>query len=76
MQSAWVNLRFGLTPDQDRLPCLLLKPLPDGHTEGRVPDISMMFGEYYKFREWDIISGAVSMQKLTDLGLDDIALKI
>jgi len=36
----------------------------------------MMFGEYYKFREWDIISGAVSMQKLTDLGLDDIALKI
>jgi aldehyde:ferredoxin oxidoreductase len=70
------NLRFGLTPEQYRLPGLLLKRLPNGGTEGRVPDIRKMLGEYYRFREWDVKSGAISESKLSELGLDVRSLKI
>jgi aldehyde:ferredoxin oxidoreductase len=70
------NLRFGLKPEHDTLPRLLLKPLSEGGAEGRVPDIDGMLEEYYRFREWDTASGAVSGNKLAELGLDDPFLQL
>jgi aldehyde:ferredoxin oxidoreductase len=35
-----------------------------------VPDIDRMLKDYYRIREWDSSSGAVSVEKLTELGLD------
>lgn len=64
-----INLGFGLTPADDRLPSLLLKPLPDGGTEGNVPDIKMMLKEYYRFRSWDRKTGQPAKHKLKELGL-------
>jgi aldehyde:ferredoxin oxidoreductase len=64
-----INLGFGLTPTDDRLPSLLLKPLLDGGSEGKVPDIKMMLEEYYRFREWDKKTGWPQKRKLKELGL-------
>lgn len=64
-----INLGFGLTPTDDRLPSLLLKPLPDGGSEGKVPDIKMMLEEYYRFRGWDKKTGWPIKHKLKELGL-------
>ena len=68
-----INLRFGLTPKDDELPDLLLKPLPSGGTEGNVPDIKMMLEEYYRFRGWDKVNGKPAKPKLKELGLDGLA---
>ena len=65
-----VNLKFGLTPEDDRLPKLLLEPLPNGGAAGKVPDIKLMLDEYYRFREWDKSNGKPAKRKLEELGLD------
>ncbi len=65
-----LNLKLGLTPEDDRLPGLLLKPLPDGGAAGNVPDIDLMLDEYYRFRAWDKITGKPARWKLKELSLD------
>jgi aldehyde:ferredoxin oxidoreductase len=64
-----LNLRFGLTPKDDQLPKLILTSLPDGGTEGNVPNIKKMLGYYYDFRQWNNSSGKISVEKLDKLGL-------
>lgn len=68
-----VNLRFGLTPEDDRLPNLLLQPLPDGGTKGNVPNINLMLEEYYRFRGWDKTNGKPVKRKFRELGLDRLS---
>jgi len=65
-----LNLKFGLTPEDDRLPRLLLEPLPNGGAAGNVPDIKLMLEEYYRFRAWDKATGKPVRRKLKELGLD------
>jgi aldehyde:ferredoxin oxidoreductase len=65
-----LNLKFGLTPEDDRLPSLLLEPLPDGGAAGNVPDIKLLLDEYYRFRSWDKTTGKPANQKLMELGLN------
>jgi aldehyde:ferredoxin oxidoreductase len=65
-----LNLQFGLTPADDRLPSLLLEPLPDGGAAGNVPDIDLMLDEYYRVRAWDKATGEPARWKLEELGLD------
>jgi aldehyde:ferredoxin oxidoreductase len=60
-----INLRFGLTPEDDRLPNLLLKPLPEGGTEGNVPDMNIMLEEYYRFRGFYLILGCSNLFHFT-----------
>ncbi len=64
-----INLGFGLTPKGDKLPNLLLEPLPDGGAKGNVPDIEMMLDEYYQLRRWDKETGWPASYKLKELGL-------
>jgi len=64
------NIRLGLTRATEKLPKLLLEPLPDGGQAGHVPDMDLMLKEYYVARGWDEATGAPTRSKLKELGLD------
>jgi aldehyde:ferredoxin oxidoreductase len=66
------NLRLGLTPESEKLPKLLLQPLPDGGQEGHVPDMELLLDEYYVASGWDRTTGWPTRQKLEELGLKDL----
>jgi aldehyde:ferredoxin oxidoreductase len=68
-----LNCRLGLTRADDRLPQLLLQPLPEGGTQGHVPDLELMLKEYYQARDWDWATGKPSRKKLEELGLGWVA---
>jgi len=67
------NNRLGLTRAHDRLPKLLLQPLAEGGTQGHVPDLELMLGEYYQARGWDPETGQPGREKLEELGLGWVA---
>jgi aldehyde:ferredoxin oxidoreductase len=67
------NCRLGLTRADDTLPHLLLQPLPEGGTQGHVPDLELMLKEYYQARGWDWETGKPSREKLEELGLGWVA---
>lgn len=64
------NCRLGLTRASEKLPRLLLEPLPDGGQAGHVPDMDSMLQEYYEARGWDPATGQPTPAKLASLGLD------
>jgi aldehyde:ferredoxin oxidoreductase len=64
--------RLGSSAAEDRLPDILMRPLPDGEAEGRLPDMEKMLSEYYTLRSWDSVSGKPSPERLVNLGMDDI----
>ncbi|HKJ38919.1 MAG TPA: aldehyde ferredoxin oxidoreductase family protein [Anaerolineales bacterium] len=68
-----INNRLGLTRANDKLPKALLTPYPDGGSEGFVPDIDAMLASYYDARGWDKETGKPSREKLSELGMDEIA---
>jgi aldehyde:ferredoxin oxidoreductase len=68
-----INNRMGLTRASDRLPKAMLQPFPDGGSAGYVPDVEAMLLAYYEARGWDWETGKPSQEKLSALGLDEIA---
>jgi aldehyde:ferredoxin oxidoreductase len=64
------NCRLGLTRATEKLPRLLLEPLPDGGQMGHVPDVEGMLAEYYAVRRWDPATGRPTAEKLIELGLE------
>ncbi|HEY5983828.1 MAG TPA: aldehyde ferredoxin oxidoreductase family protein [Anaerolineales bacterium] len=68
-----INLRLGLTAENDRLPRALLEPLPTGGTEGFTPDIEGMLIGYYEARGWDSASGKPTRETLERLRMPHIA---
>lgn len=64
------NLRLGLTPATEKLPKLLLEPLPDGGQMGYVPDMETLLSEYYAASGWDRATGWPLPEKLRELGLE------
>ncbi len=68
-----INHRMGLTRANDKLPKAMLQPFPDGGSAGYVPDLDSMLNAYYEARAWDIETGRPTREKLTQLGLDDVA---
>ncbi len=68
-----LNHRLGLRGQNDRLPGILLDPLPDGGAEGYVPPFDEMLAAYYHVREWDPTSGRPIKAKLAELNLEDLA---
>ena len=68
-----MGCRLGVTAKDDRLPDILMRPLPDGGTEGHVPNMEKMLTEYYALRGWDPVTGKPSRQRLISLDLVDVA---
>ncbi len=65
-----LNAKLGLRRDNDRLPELLMRPLPEGGTEGFVPDLErMLVGAYAEFG-WDPQSGMPGLEAMRELGLE------
>jgi aldehyde:ferredoxin oxidoreductase len=67
------NLKMGHTPKDEHIPKLLLTPIPNGGQEGNVPDYPMLHQEFYKFLEWDPVTGMPSQSRLEKLELEDYA---
>jgi aldehyde:ferredoxin oxidoreductase len=71
-----INIRMGLTGENDTLPKALLQPFPDGGSAGYVPDLQGMLAAYYQARGWDAKTGKPTRKKLLELGLDDAAVDL
>ena len=65
-----INIRLGLTRATEKLPRLLLEPLAGGGQDGYVPDMDTLLKDYYAASGWDLLSGAPTLQKLEQLGLE------
>ena len=63
------NCRLGLTRATEKLPRLLLEPLPEGGQAGHVPDMELLLKEYYQASGWDPVTGWPLPEKLEALGL-------
>jgi aldehyde:ferredoxin oxidoreductase len=68
-----MTCRFGVTPKDDELPELALRPIPDGGQEGNVPNMAKMLPEYYEIRGWDKATGKPSKARMEALGMGAIA---
>jgi len=67
-----LNGKLGLTSQNDHLPKLLLQPLPASGAETRVPDMDVLLPAFYRIRGWDPQSGMPGLEKLQELGLQDL----
>ena len=74
------NVRQGLTRQDDTWPDrFFTEPLPEGPCKGSVlsrDKIESLLDEYYELRGWDIGTGLPTKEKLTELGLKDIAVEL
>jgi len=68
-----INNCLGLNAQNDKLPKALMTPMPDGGSEGFVPDLEGMLIGYYQHRGWDHNTGKPTWEKLVELGLEDVA---
>ena len=66
------NLKMGISPRDDRLPKILLKPLDGTECAGKSPNFEQLKREYYKYRQWDIESGTLNQANLNRLNLVDL----
>ena len=67
-----LNNKLGVSRKDDYLPKIVLTPLKEGGTEGRVPNIGKMLQKYYEIRKWDYKSGKPTKEKLKQLELDKL----
>ncbi|MFX0056849.1 MAG: aldehyde ferredoxin oxidoreductase family protein [Candidatus Hodarchaeota archaeon] len=65
------NLKMGLTVADDKIPKILLKPFDSGGSAGKSPDFENLKKFFYKYRDWDNVTGRPSLNKLKSLGLAD-----
>ncbi len=68
-----LNGRLGLSAKNDRLPEHMLQPLPESAAETRVPDMDVLLPAFYKWRDWDPQTGMPTVDKVRQLGLQDLA---
>jgi aldehyde:ferredoxin oxidoreductase len=66
------NLKMGLTPEDEKLPQILLEPLDEGGSAGKSPDFEKLKKIYYELRDWDLETGYPSQDKLKQLGLENL----
>lgn len=71
-----LSCKLGITAQDDVLPELVMRPIPDGGTEGHVPDMKKMLPEYYALRDWDSATGKPSKKRLEELGMPEVATAI
>ncbi len=64
-----INCKLGLKRKDDHLPEICTKPLSEGSTAGRKPDMETLLKEYYAFRKWNWETGIPEKETLMELGL-------
>ncbi len=72
MMKRMFNLKMGISPADDRLPQILLKPLNEGGSAGKTPNFQKLKEAYYKYRTFNLETGKPSPEKLKELGLDTL----
>jgi len=75
MQRA-LSCKLGITAEDDILPELAMRPIPEGGQEGHVPNMEKMLPEYYAIRDWDKTTGKPAKKRLESLGIPEIAASI
>jgi aldehyde:ferredoxin oxidoreductase len=63
------NIKMGITPADDKLPNILLKPFLTGGSAGRSPDFNKLKELFYEYRDWNSTTGKPSDSKLKSLNL-------
>ncbi|HEX7365290.1 MAG TPA: aldehyde ferredoxin oxidoreductase family protein [Dehalococcoidia bacterium] len=71
-----LSCKLGISSSDDVLPELVMRPIPEGGTEGHVPNMGKMLPEYYALRDWDSATGKPSKKRLESLGMPEIAASI
>jgi aldehyde:ferredoxin oxidoreductase len=71
-----LSCKLGITAKDDVLPELAMRPIPEGGTEGHVPNMGKMLPEYYALRDWNKTTGKPSKKRLESLGIPEIAASI
>ena len=71
-----LSCKLGISAKDDVLPELTMRPIPEGGTEGHVPNMEKMLPEYYALRDWDSTTGKPSKKRLESLGMPEIAASI
>ncbi len=71
-----LSCKLGITAKDDVLPEIAMRPIPEGGTEGHVPDMEKMMPEYYALRDWNKITGKPSKSRLESLGISEVAASI
>ncbi len=66
------SLKMGITPADDKLPQILLKPLKEGGSAGKSPNFQQLKEAYYKYRTFSLETGQPSQEKLKSIGLDNL----
>ncbi|MFW9827545.1 MAG: aldehyde ferredoxin oxidoreductase family protein, partial [Candidatus Thorarchaeota archaeon] len=66
------NLKMGITPEDDILPQILLKPFNEGGAKGKTPNFTNLKKAYYEYRTFDFSTGYPNHKKLESLGLDKL----
>ncbi len=66
------NLKMDISPDDDRIPQILLDPKNEGEAEGKTPDFDKLKKYYYEYRGFDLKTGYPSEKKLQFLGLANL----
>ncbi|MFX0024574.1 MAG: aldehyde ferredoxin oxidoreductase family protein [Candidatus Hermodarchaeota archaeon] len=51
------NIKMGLTPKDDKLPQIILRPFKKGGSAGRSPNFTKLKELFYEYRQWDSITG-------------------
>ena len=64
------NLKMGFTRNMEYIPKILLTPL-EGGSEGNVPDVDILYPEYYKYLKWNLETGKPTEEVIKELGLED-----
>ncbi|MBD3195192.1 MAG: aldehyde ferredoxin oxidoreductase [Candidatus Lokiarchaeota archaeon] len=65
-----INNRLGITRENDKIPNHVLKPLNEGSSRDKVPNINKLLTDYYKKRSWDWETGKPTKKALKNLNLD------
>ena len=64
-----INIRLGMRRGDEKLPKIVLKPIPRGGTAGNIPNVEELLRQYYSIRKIDPETGKPLKEKLEELGL-------
>ena len=67
------NVREGLSRKDDTLPRRFTEPLEDTGWSIPVEDFEKMLDEYYELRGWDRKTGIPKLEKIRELGIEELA---